>query len=320
MTPFDFLFLRHWPPSFQEAYAALALVNRQSIDWCGPRAGFISETQSTFLDDSETTENQDTPLLSQSPHTKHNRPETKLPSAFASLKSLTDLSITRFSFGGEIPAAIFHSPTLSQTLTSLNLSFNNLTGHLDASIANLANLTRLSLVSNGLSGSIPAAIGSLQNLQQLDLEDNHFSGTIPKEIANLVHMQHLNLNQNNLSALPHEISKMKELRSLDCRSNMLKGSIPASFGQLQNLRRLNLSNNFLHGSIPPELGDLHCCIYLLLSHNMLSGDIPHQLCNLGRAAFISLDNNALCGDVPTQLIQMPHLIRFRYHGNPGLFK
>src|SRR5689334_5272198 len=50
------------------------------------------------------------------------------------------------------------------SVTSINLSFNRLSGTLPSSIGNLANLTYLDLTFNHLSDSIPSSIGNLVNL------------------------------------------------------------------------------------------------------------------------------------------------------------
>ena len=62
---------------------------------------------------------------------------------------------------------------------TLDLTNNNVTGSLSASIGNLINLTKLALSGNGITGSIPSSIISMNNLTNLILSGNQLNGTIP---------------------------------------------------------------------------------------------------------------------------------------------
>ncbi|KAI4312931.1 hypothetical protein MLD38_037717 [Melastoma candidum] len=52
-----------------------------------------------------------------------------------------------------------------QSLTELELSKNNLTGHVPSSLGNLSNLYNLFLRQNMLNGTIPKALSNLKNLE-----------------------------------------------------------------------------------------------------------------------------------------------------------
>ncbi len=58
----------------------------------------------------------------------------------------------------------------------LRLSFNALSGTLEASISALSALTALDLSSNLLSGSIPSFLGTMVTLKELNLCNNSFTG------------------------------------------------------------------------------------------------------------------------------------------------
>ncbi|NJL06697.1 MAG: Two component regulator three Y domain protein, partial [Chloroflexaceae bacterium] len=49
-------------------------------------------------------------------------------------------------------------------------------------ICTAGSVTSLSLSFNELTGSIPPELGSLANLQDLDLSENQLSGSIPPEL------------------------------------------------------------------------------------------------------------------------------------------
>ena len=130
---------------------------------------------------------------------------------------------------GQIPAELGNL----LTLTSLDLSDNELSGEIPAELGNLPNLRRLDLANNQLSGEIPAELGNLLNLQRLDLANNQLSGEIPAELGGLLNLQRLYLGRNQLS-----------------------GEIPAAIGNLPNMIWLSLADNQLSGEIPAELGNI----------------------------------------------------------------
>ncbi|GKV38434.1 hypothetical protein SLEP1_g46347 [Rubroshorea leprosula] len=66
------------------------------------------------------------------------------------------------------------------TLSRLNLSHNNLTGHISPSLGSLTNLEWLDLSSNELAGKIPDELVSLTQLVVLNLSNNHLVGRIPQ--------------------------------------------------------------------------------------------------------------------------------------------
>ena len=73
------------------------------------------------------------------------------------------------------------------------------------------------------------------------------------------------------SSIPSTISKLKALKQLDLRNNLLSGTIPTSIGDLSSLELLNLSHNCLEGIIPTELEKLTRLEELVLAHNKLEG-------------------------------------------------
>src|SRR6476660_7987140 len=68
-------------------------------------------------------------------------------------------------------------------VNSLDLSNNNLSGTLPASLNNLTNIYAYRLENNHLIGSIPDLSSNTFSLQQLYLNDNNLSGGIPENLG-----------------------------------------------------------------------------------------------------------------------------------------
>ncbi|CAH1452533.1 unnamed protein product [Lactuca virosa] len=84
-------------------------------------------------------------------------------------------------------------------LKTIDLSSNNLTGHIPYEITNLYDLIALSLSKNSLFGEIPQKIGEMKKLLTLDLSRNSFSGRIPSSMSQMTLLNDLDLSFNNFS-------------------------------------------------------------------------------------------------------------------------
>lgn len=82
----------------------------------------------------------------------------------------------------------------NDTVTTLNVSGNNLTGALPAEIRKLVNLEILDASNNRMTG-IPAEIGQLKKLKTANFANNAITG-LPLEIGNLTNLQILDLRGN----------------------------------------------------------------------------------------------------------------------------
>ena len=103
-----------------------------------------------------------------------------------------------------------------ETTTTLDLSFNQLTGEIPSEIGQLTNLTYLDLLGNQLLGEIPTEIENLTNLTYISLGNNQLTGEIPSEIGNLTNLEILSLSINQLTGeIPSEICNFGGIPSLE---------------------------------------------------------------------------------------------------------
>jgi Leucine-rich repeat (LRR) protein len=203
-------------------------------------------------------------------------------------------------------------------VSSINLSWNNLSGSIPPELGNLSKLEYFDLFLNQLSGSIPSELGNLSNLKHFDLSFNQLSGSIPSELGNLSNLKELILEYNKLTgSIPPELGNLNKLEVLYLYYNQLSGNIPSELGNLSYLKWFFLDRNQLSGSIPPELGYLSHLRYLYLYNNKLSGSIPPELGNLSALMELWLHNNQLSGSIPSELGNLSHL-RYLYLGNNQL--
>ncbi|KAG8091213.1 hypothetical protein GUJ93_ZPchr0011g28042 [Zizania palustris] len=86
-------------------------------------------------------------------------------------------------------------------LDTLDLSYNEFSGPVRATISDLEHLLELNLSKNHLDGSIPAEFGNLKSVQVIDMSNNNLSGSLPEELGQLQNLDSLILNNNNLVAL-----------------------------------------------------------------------------------------------------------------------
>jgi len=122
-----------------------------------------------------------------------------------------------------------------ETINSIVLQDNEITGFIPPEIGNLTNTYYISMIG-GFTGQIPSEIGQLSGLETL-LLSGRLSGPIPRTIGNLEALNYLLLYGNELN-----------------------GSIPQELRNLYNLMEINLSNNTLIGEIPLfESGLLFSC-------------------------------------------------------------
>ncbi|TYH82235.1 hypothetical protein ES332_D02G045200v1, partial [Gossypium tomentosum] len=84
-------------------------------------------------------------------------------------------------------------------MTGIDLSCNNLTGHIPPELGNLSEIHSLNLSHNKLTGVIPSSFAKLHQIESLDLSYNNLSGEIPNQLVELNSLEVFSVVYNNLS-------------------------------------------------------------------------------------------------------------------------
>src|SRR6185503_15559944 len=101
--------------------------------------------------------------------------------------------------GSECSWAAITCDNDGNTVVELVLGYNNLSGSIPRSIADLTNLEWLHMPYDSLTGTIPAEIGTMQKLKILQLAQNALSGPLPSSLGNLPNLEQLEIQINKLS-------------------------------------------------------------------------------------------------------------------------
>ncbi|XP_010258857.1 PREDICTED: leucine-rich repeat receptor-like protein kinase TDR isoform X2 [Nelumbo nucifera] len=191
-------------------------------------------------------------------------------------------------------------------ITSLDLSYKNLSGFIPPEIRFLSQLNHLNLSGNSFEGPFPNAIFELSQLRTLDISHNNFNGSFPPGISKLKFLTIFNAYSNSFTGLlPHGITRLRFLEQLNLGGSFFKGGIPGGFRSLSRLKYLHLAGNFLHGPIPPDLGFMTQLEHLEIGYNEFSGGIPVEFGQLSELRYLDVATANLSGLLPPELGPIP---------------
>lgn len=124
-------------------------------------------------------------------------------------------------------------------VSSVDLSFNKVTGIIPAEIGYLTQVTEFDLNGNSLQGVLPQLMfQKMSKLKKLNLHMNDLFGAIPKEIGLLKNLKELTLFGNFFfGRVPASIENLKKLENLDLYANNLTGPVPTGIGKLKKLSK-----------------------------------------------------------------------------------
>ncbi|CAI9114806.1 OLC1v1015608C1 [Oldenlandia corymbosa var. corymbosa] len=220
------------------------------------------------------------------------------------LQSLTTLWLPSNALSGVLPEEIINCTNLKV----LNVTGNNMNG----TIPDLSTLTKLEILDlsvNYFSGGFPTWAGSLINLVSLGLGDNDYDeGEVPANLGNLKNLTWLYLAGSNLiGAIPDSIFELQALGTLDMCRNKIIGDFPRSINKLRNLWKIELYQNNLTGQLPLELAELSHLQEFDISLNQMHGTIPPEIGNLKYLTVFHLHINNFSGEFPPGFGDMQHL-------------
>ncbi|KAL0010134.1 hypothetical protein SO802_005242 [Lithocarpus litseifolius] len=92
-------------------------------------------------------------------------------------------------------------------MSTLDLSFNKLTGEIPPDLGQLSSIFALNLSHNQLNGPIPKTFSNLTQLESLDLSLNNLSGEIPLVLTDLTFLAVFTVAHNNLSGKVPDMKK-----------------------------------------------------------------------------------------------------------------
>ncbi|XP_076895393.1 receptor-like protein EIX2 [Bidens hawaiensis] len=121
-----------------------------------------------------------------------------------------------------------YSTILSLVLT-VDLSSNNLTGHIPSELMALHSLLSLNLSRNQLTGSIPKNIGDMKSLESFDVSLNQLSGELPVSLSSLNFLSSFNVSYNNFTGrVPTGTQLQSFTESSFCGNKLCGDPLPES--------------------------------------------------------------------------------------------
>ncbi|XP_057950951.1 receptor-like protein 34 [Malania oleifera] len=116
-------------------------------------------------------------------HLDGNDLEGRIPRSLGNLCNLRVLHLSSNQFNGDISEFLGHNSCFQETLESLVLSGNHLSGQLPDQLAEFKTLSYLDISTNSISDPIPVSIRKLSSLRDLDISSNFFNGSILESLG-----------------------------------------------------------------------------------------------------------------------------------------
>jgi len=273
-----------------------------------------------------------------------------IPPTFAALSKLESLVVQNNKLqSSSTDADIFNfiNPLIQRRLAVLDVSSNNFSGSIPASVFLLSSLSVLFAGSNCFGGTLPSNICDATNLVKLDLSslssgpgcrkyiwaglglENVFTGfvaassmqgSLPSCLLALPRLQVLSANGNQFPGeLPMAISPSLDTISLS--RNMIFGTISELLALSANLNKLDLSYNRISGSLNAFASSSDEQVFtrkgmqLQLQVNHMSGNIPNSLRELKTVNILSGNVFACSGDANELPIHDPGFYAYQCGSN-----
>ena len=202
--------------------------------------------------------------------------------------------------GGVLPTEL----GLVTTLTSIDLSNNQLLGALPTELGMLELLTELTATNGGVQGGLPTQLGTMHELREVRLAGNSLSGTVPFYSVGGRELRYLSLSDQHGPG----ISGTLPLAYLEDAGTSDRGQWYAS---RPATRRLHGAGPSHHAHLPGGAGSgpyFPAIDVIELRGARLSGTLPTQLGDLSGLKVLDLqDARRIQGDIPTELGRLKKL-------------
>ncbi|XP_004506955.2 receptor-like protein EIX2 [Cicer arietinum] len=210
---------------------------------------------------------------------------------------------------------------ITDRVTKVDLSFNNLEGKINLCILELEFLSYLDLRDNAFDViSLPTIqhnITHASKLVYLDLSFNHGHRLHMDNLhwlSPLSSLKYLNLgdidlhNETNWLQMVVPLPSLLEFRCSACNLNNFTINLSIENLNLTSLQTLDLSFNNFNSKLPKQLFNLTKDLsYLDLSVSNIVGEIPSSLSNLRNLSFLDLSVNQFKGSFPDGIGQLEYI-------------
>lgn len=239
----------------------------------------------------------------------------QIPGSLGSLCGLKVLNLTGNLLTGELHDFLDSFTTVCphNSLVSLSLSGNQLTGCLPKSLGKLKHLKQLHINHNCFWGSIPETIGNLLFLQELDISVNEMNGTIPRTLGQLSHITVLNFRDNHWQGIITEdhimnLSKLQYLYATTDRGRSLVFNVTTEWNPPFRLLCLELQNCKVGPMFPKWIAVQSELNYIILHNAGIEDTIPEEwFYNISSQVIrLELSDNKITGKLP-QKLKFPEL-------------
>jgi hypothetical protein len=201
-----------------------------------------------------------------------------VPASIGNLKNLKELWLTAGHINEPLPESISHLAKLEK----LQISYANMAGHLP-DLHNLTLLRTISFDGNNFNGTLPEHYLQLPNIEKVDLSLLHLTGTLPQWISSSLQTLDLSMNDIQSTIPDYSSSNLKfidlsfnmfygnlpplgrNVQSILLPRNYLNGTFDGS--GYKQLKTIDLRSNDLRGAF-----DLPAMNVSSLSHVDISGN------------------------------------------------
>ena len=153
------------------------------------------------------------------------------------------------------------------TITTMELSGNQLTELSSSSFQELTSLQTLRISGNGISEVMDRSFISLPSLMSIDLSNNPIVYIHDKAFEGLTHLRLLSITSTKIRRIGRSLNGLDSLHTVNMVSNQIEALEDENFEFSINLRMIDLSQNQITRISPKTFANLKLLRYLSLSSN-----------------------------------------------------